>query len=260
MNDIGKIPLLSKQDEIDVAAEIAQGSEEAFEKLVNSNLRLVVKIAHDFKRIGQLEDIVSAGNKGLIRAAEKFDPAKGAKFSSYSAWWIKQSIRRTITEEKLIVIPVASLVKIKKIKNAAKELEFIMGYCPSDEELALHVKMTKSVVRRYRDESCDKYPVSLHEPLMNGEDGVLGDMIPNENDIMPVDVIINKEYHKYLTKALNNLNKREQLIIMHRYGLKGRVPKTLEEVSKLVGRTRERVRQLQDQALYKMKKELELEL
>lgn len=258
MDEIASIPLLNKDDEIELAALISQGSQEALEKLVTSNLRLVVKIAHDFKKFAPLEDVVSAGNQGLIRAAEKFDPHKGSKFSSYAAWWIKQSIRRITTEDKLIVIPIASVAKIHKIRKGVYKLTESLGREPTDEELAKHIDFTVTVVRRYRGKNLDTLPVGLSDSLGSDNDGTVEDLVPDENQRLPLEIMISEEYHDNINKALKVLSEKERIVIIHRFGLKNRLPKTLDTISKKIGRTRERVRQIQNDALYKLRKELRL--
>lgn len=253
MQDIGEIPLITKQEEIELAARIKKGDMSAREKLIKANLRLVVKIAHDFKGFGlPLLDLISEGNIGLMRAAEKFDPAKGAKFSSYSAWWIKQSMRRALSQKsRTIRVPVASAGKINKIKTAKLQLTEKLGRMPTDGEIAEHLDLTKRTVQGLK--LADFKTFSLHDPIQKGEEGSFEDIIPDNNADTPDTIIEGSESIHRLRGLINNLDERERTILIMRYGLDGSRPKTLEEVSRIIGRTRERVRQIQMQSLKKLR-------
>jgi RNA polymerase primary sigma factor len=253
MNDIGHIPLICRADEVRLAAEIAAGSEEARKKLIRSNLRLVVKIAHDFKGLGlPLLDLISEGNIGLMRAVEKFDPAKGAKFSSYAAWWIKQSMRRALANQsRTIRIPVQSAGKMNKIKNVRNQLMVEFGREPSDAEIASILEFSERTVAGLR--RVDMKGFSLQDPIQAGENGEFEELIPDTNVVSPDEVAGQHESLQHLTGLLEMLDERESLILKMRFGLDGSAPKTLEEVSHHIGRTRERVRQIQNQALAKLK-------
>ena len=253
MQDIGEIPLISKDEEIVLAARIKRGDEQARQKLIKSNLRLVVKIAHDFKGLGlPLLDLISEGNIGLMRAAEKFDPAKGAKFSSYSAWWIKQSMRRALSQKsRTIRVPVASAGKITKIRSARVQLGESLGRQPTDTEIAEHLDLTRRTVQGLK--LADLKTFSLHDPIQKGEDGNFEDIIPDTGAATPDEIIEDNESIQSLRRLIHRLDERERTILVMRYGLDGNRPKTLEEVSKTIGRTRERVRQIQMQALKKLR-------
>jgi RNA polymerase primary sigma factor len=257
MQDIGEIPLITKEEEIVLAARIKRGSEPARQKLIQSNLRLVVKIAHDFKGFGlPLLDLISEGNIGLMRAAEKFDPAKGAKFSSYSAWWIKQSMRRALSQKsRTIRVPVASAGKINKIRMARMQLTEKLGRAPTDTEIAEHLDFTKRTVQGLK--LADLKTFSLHDPIQKGEEGNFEDIIPDSAACTPDEIIEDSENIQRLRGLIHNLDERERTILMMRYGLDGSRPKTLEEVSRIIGRTRERVRQIQMQSLKKLKSMIE---
>ena len=254
MREIGQIPLVTREEEVDLAAKIAAGSEEARAKLISSNLRLVVKIAHDFKSLGlPLLDLISEGNIGLMKAVEKFNPSKGAKFSSYAAWWIKQSMRRALSNQsRTIRIPVQSAGKINKIKNARIKLSEDLGRDPTDKEIAAHLEFSERTVQSLR--LAELRTFSLQDPIQSGEESMYQDIIPDTNTETPDESIADLEMLKHLKGLLDELDEREQLILVMRFGLDGARPKTLEEVSKIIGRTRERVRQIQNQALTKMKK------
>lgn len=253
MQDIGEIPLISKDEEIELAALIRQGDDAARQKLIKANLRLVVKIAHDFKGFGlPLLDLISEGNIGLMRAAEKFDPSKGAKFSSYSAWWIKQSMRRALSQKsRTIRVPVASAGKINKIRMARIQLTQQLGRPPTDEEIATQLDFTTRTVQGLR--LADLKTFSLHDPIQKGEEGSFEDLIADTGASTPDEIIEGFENVQRLRGLLDNLDERERRILMMRYGLDGARPKTLEEVSRIIGRTRERVRQIQMQSLKKLK-------
>lgn len=254
MREIGQIPLVTREEEVDLAAEIAAGSEEARAKLIQSNLRLVVKIAHDFKSLGlPLLDLISEGNIGLMKAVEKFDPAKGAKFSSYAAWWIKQSMRRALSNQsRTIRIPVQSAGKINKIKSARMKLSEELGREPTDKEIASHLEFSERTVTSLR--LAELRTFSLQDPIQSGEESMYQDIIPDFGITTPDEMISDMEMLKHLKGLIDRLDEREQLILVMRFGLDGGRPKTLEEVSKIIGRTRERVRQIQNQALSKLRK------
>ena len=253
MHDIGDIPLVSKDEEVVLADLIKNGNEEARHKLIVSNLRLVVKIAHDFKGYGlPLLDLISEGNIGLMRAAEKFDPEKGAKFSSYSAWWIKQSMRRALSQKsRTIRVPVASAGKISKIRQAKIQLAEELGRDPSEDEIAQYLNLTKRTVQGLK--VADFKTFSLHDPIQKGEEGSFEDIIPDTSAIRPDMMIEGGESIERLRDLIVRLDEREREILTMRFGLEGSPPMTLEEVSIVIGRTRERVRQIQMHALKKLR-------
>ena len=257
MQDIGVIPLINKEEEIELARKIKAGDEAAKQKLIKANLRLVVKIAHDFKGLGlPLLDLISEGNIGLMRAAEKFDPSKGAKFSSYSAWWIKQAMRRALSQKsRTIRVPVASAGKINKIRTAKIQLSEKYGRMPTDNEIAAHLDLTKRTIQGLK--LADLKTFSMHDPIQKGEDGNFEDIIPDSSASKPDDIIEDSETIQRVKGLIHNLDERERIILIMRYGLDGNRPKTLEEVSVIIGRTRERVRQIQMQSLKKLKNLIE---
>ncbi len=259
MQEIGQIPLVTREEEIDLAAEIAKGNGEARRKLIQSNLRLVVKIAHDFKGLGlPLVDLISEGNIGLMKAVEKFDPSKGAKFSSYAAWWIKQSMRRALSNQsRTIRIPVQSAGKINKIKAARIKMSEELGREPTDNEIANRLDFSERTVSALR--LAELRTFSLQDPIQKGEDSVFQDIIPDYGASTPDETLCGLEMLKRLKILINKLDSREKLILILRFGLDGGRPKTLEEVSKKIGRTRERVRQIQNLALKKLKKYIDEE-
>ena len=257
MNEIGQISLVTKEQEVFLAAAIHgtdnSAHDEARKTLIKANLRLVVKIAHDFKGLGlPLLDLISEGNIGLMRAVEKFDPAKGAKFSSYAAWWIKQSMRRALANQSRIIrIPVQSAGKINKIKSIRTKLAEKLGREPTDAEIAKDLDFSERTVAGLR--LADLRTFSLHDPIQQGEDGEFQDIIPDRGAMTPDRILSDVESVSRLVDLLQELDERERMILKMRFGLDGARSRTLEEVSQEIGRTRERVRQIQNQALSKLR-------
>ena len=257
MGEIARISLVNKNEEAELAKQIhstdSQQYEDARNTLIKANLRLVVKIAHDFKGLGlPLLDLISEGNIGLMRAVEKFDPSKGAKFSSYAAWWIKQSMRRALANQsRTIRIPVQSAGKISKIKTVRMKLAEELGRDPTDSEIADHLEFSERTVQGLR--LADLKTISLHDPIQQGEEGEFQDIIPDRHAMTPDQIIGDVESVFRLLDLLDKLDSRERRILEMRFGLRGSRPLTLEEVSQQIGRTRERVRQIQNQALNKLK-------
>ena len=257
MTEIARIPLVNKKEEAELADDIHGADDlrhdDARTTLIKANLRLVVKIAHDFKGLGlPLLDLISEGNIGLMRAVEKFDPAKGAKFSSYAAWWIKQSMRRALANQsRTIRIPVQSAGKITKIKTVRMRLVEELGREPTDAEIAEHLDFSERTVAGLR--LADLRTISLHDPIQQGEEGEFQDIIPDRHAMTPDQIIGDVESVFRLMDLLDKLEERERKILEMRFGLRGGKALTLEEVSQEIGRTRERVRQIQNQALAKLK-------
>ena len=257
MSEIAQIPLVNTREEAELSEAIHSADparhEDARTTLIKANLRLVVKIAHDFKGLGlPLLDLISEGNIGLMRAVEKFDPSKGAKFSSYAAWWIKQSMRRALANQsRTIRIPVQSAGKITKIKTVRMRLAEELGRDPSDAEIAEHLAFSERTVSGLRQ--ADLRTISLHDPIQQGEEGEFQDIIPDRHAMTPDQIIGDIESVFRLMDLLDKLDERERKILEMRFGLRGGRTLTLEEVSQQIGRTRERVRQIQNQALAKLK-------
>jgi RNA polymerase primary sigma factor len=256
LQEIGKTPLLKPSEEVELAALIQQGDHRAREKMIKANLRLVVKIAHDYANFGlPLLDLISEGNIGLVKAVERFDPSKGGKLSTYAAWWIKQSIKRALANQsKTIRLPVHLVDKIARMRRVAGELEEYFGRAPTDDELALELEMPVNKVAHLK--SVSVRPSSLDAPVGDEDGTELGQLIGDENSINPLDNLENKHLVGELNKLLDNLDQREAEILRLRFGLGGDKPKTLEEVGEMFGITRERVRQLQNIALHRLRRAL----
>ena len=257
MNEIVQFSQITQDQEGELALKIhgtdpAEQSR-AREALIQANLRLVVKIAHDFKGWGlQLLDLISEGNIGLMRAADKFDPTKGAKFSSYAAYWIKQFMRRAITNQRQIIrVPVQTASKISKIKTAQIRLSEQYGREPTDSEIAESLDISERTVADLR--RANLHTISLQESIQQGEDGEYQDIIPDPGAMTPDRILGNVESVGRLIELLDVLDERERLVLTLRFGLDGHRPKTLEQVCLLIDRTRERVRQIQNQALAKLR-------
>jgi len=253
MNAISGFPLVSIEEEKQLSRWIhgkdKKKSESASNTLIQANLRLVVKIAHDFTGSGlPLVDLISEGNIGLMKAVRKFDPSKGAKFSSYAAWWIKQCMRRAISNQtQTIRIPIQTGSKMSKIKRMRGILKIELEREPTDFELACAVNLSERTVNTLRNSESSVF--SLNDPLQVGEEGDFEEIIPDKNAKSPEALLGDSDSNERLYEAINILDTRERLILEMRYFQN----KTLEEVSRIVGRTRERVRQIQNQALDKLK-------
>jgi RNA polymerase primary sigma factor len=256
LQEIGKTPLLKPSEEVELAALIQQGDQKARERMIRANLRLVVKIANDYANFGlQLMDLVSEGNIGLIKAVERFDPQKGGKLSTYAAWWIKQSIKRALANQsKTIRLPVHLVDKIARMRRVTAELDEELGRAPTDEEIAYEMDMPVNKVAHLK--SVSVRPASLDAPVGEDDSTVYGDLIGDESSINPLDNLQSKNRINDLMAILNEIEPREAEILRLRFGLNGDKPKTLEDVGEMFGITRERVRQLQNMALNRIRKAL----
>lgn len=256
MRNIINFELLSPDEEIQLAGAIHSGDQEAHDeaksKIVRANLRLVVKIANEFMNRGlSKHDLISEGNIGLMTAAEKFEANRGAKFSTYSTWWIKQAMRRAIAEQsRTIRIPVQSVGKINKIKRAQREMQAELGRIPSNKEIAERLELSPRTVRELRHASLNTS--SLNEPIVNGEAGEMQDFISDKPELSPDNVLGNIESLKHLYVLVEKLCEREKQVLRMRFGLDGNPIMTLENVGLAVGCTRERVRQIQNKAIKKL--------
>ena len=255
MEDINEVPLLSRKEESELGHKARNGDSSAIERLITSNLRLVVKIAHDFKGFGvPLGDLIAEGNLGLMKAATKFNPEKGAKFSSYSAIWIKQSIRLALAKlSRTVRIPISSLSKVSKIQNAVIKLENLLRRDPTDKEVAEFLDFPLLTIKHLRHVKV--HNVSLQQKLSTEDDsGELQDQLSDDKSVLAADSMEAVESLSTLKKYFDYLKDREKLILTLRFGLDGQSTRTLEEVSQAINLTRERVRQIQIAAMEKLRK------
>ena len=253
LKEIGKVPLLSPDEEIELAKKIELGDEEAKKKLAESNLRLVVSIAKRYAGRGmQLLDLIQEGNLGLIKAVEKFDYRKGYKFSTYATWWIRQAITRAIADQaRTIRIPVHMVETINRLVRTQRQLVQKLGREATPEELAKELDMPVERVREIMKISQD--PVSLETPIGEEEDSHLGDFIQDNNVEVPADAATYTLLHEQLMDVLSTLTEREQKVLRLRFGLDYGRPRTLEEVGRQFNVTRERIRQIEAKALRKLR-------
>lgn len=257
LREIGQVKLLTPEEEIQLAARIKKGDKKAREQMIKANLRLVVKIARDYDGIGlPLLDLISEGNIGLMKAVERFDPRKGGKLSTYGSWWIKQSIKRALANQsKTIRLPVHLVDKISKMRRVAMKLQEELGREPTDDELADELDMTASRVRQMRLAAIR--PASLDAPIGDDDSNNFSDLVEDENAITPYQDLEDKTVTGMLQDMVKHLDAREATILRYRFGLDGGSEKTLEEVGEKFGVTRERVRQIQNLALKKLRRMIE---
>ncbi len=253
LREIGQIPLLSYEEEIEYAQKVLNGEEEAKQKLIESNLRLVVSIAKKHTNRGlKMLDLIQEGNMGLMKAVEKFEYEKGFKFSTYATWWIRQAITRAIADQgRTIRIPVHMIETINKIKKESRIILQETGKEPLAEELAekleLPVEKVKSILEMNQD------PISLETPVGSEEDSELGDFVEDDKFANPYDATTRVLLKEQLDEVLKTLNEREEMVLRYRYGLDDGSQKTLEEVGKIFNVTRERIRQIEVKALRKLR-------
>ena len=254
MNEIGKTPLLTTEEENELATRIKNGDHEARNRMISANLRLVVKIAHDYNNFGlPLLDLISEGNIGLIKAVERFDPSKGGKLSTYAAWWIKQAIKRALANQsKTIRLPVHLVDKISKLRQTSAKLADEFGREPTDEEIGYDMGISANRVAHLKSVSIR--PSSLDAPVGEDGDTVFGELLGDENQATPFENLQQKTIQKDLQSVIDLLEPRARDIIRLRFGLDGNHPLTLEEVGEKFEITRERVRQIQMIALHKMRR------
>jgi RNA polymerase primary sigma factor len=259
LREIGRIPLLTPQQEIELAGKIKKGDAKARERMITSNLRLVVTIAHEYANLGlPLLDLISEGNIGLTKAVERFDPAKGAKLSTYAMWWIKQAIKRALANQsKTIRLPVHLVDKVAKVRRVSLQMSDELGREPTDDELAEELGIASEKVARLKGVGIR--PASLDAPIGDDDSKEFGESVGDEEAQTPFELLRDKNLLSQVVGLLGVLDKREKQIISQRFGLNGGKPKTLEDVSKNFGVTRERIRQLQNIALAKLRRALSKE-
>jgi RNA polymerase primary sigma factor len=257
LREIGKTPLLSPEEEVRLAAKIKNGDKNARDHMVKANLRLVVKIAQDYSNYGlPLLDLISEGNIGLMKAVERFDPNKGGKLSTYAAWWIKQSIKRALANQsKTIRLPVHMVDKISKMRRVAMAMAEDLGREPTDDELSDEIGIDRAKLAHLKAASLR--PASLDAPISDDDSTEFGEIIGDERALNPLDILAHRNMHDQLDGLLEVLDERERKIIDARFGLNGQKSKTLEEVGQEFGVTRERIRQLQNIALKKLRRALQ---
>lgn len=253
LKDIGQVPLLSKEEEHDLAEKMTNGDKRAKERLSEANLRLVVSIAKRYVGRGmQFLDLIQEGNLGLMKAVEKFDHTKGFKFSTYATWWIRQAITRAIADQaRTIRIPVHMVETINKQMRVSRQLLQIYGREPTPEEIASAMGTTEERVREIQKIAQD--PVSLETPIGEEEDSHLGDFIEDYNATSPSDMAETNMLKEHLVQVLSTLTPREEKVLRLRYGIDDSHPRTLEEVGKEFNVTRERIRQIEAKALRKLR-------
>ncbi|MFP4646538.1 MAG: RNA polymerase sigma factor RpoD/SigA [Candidatus Acetothermia bacterium] len=253
LQEIGKVPLLSREEEVELAKRVEQGDEEARQKLIEANLRLVVSIAKKYVGRGlSFLDLIQEGNIGLMKTIDKFDYRKGFKFSTYATWWIRQSITRAIADQSRTVrIPVHMIKTLRELKEKRSEYEQEHGEPPSREKLAELMGTSKERIRRF--ENISQYTTSLERPIGDDDNDTLADFIEDEGAPSPAEESYREFLQEELDEALSNLTEREKKIVELRYGLKDSHPRTLKEVAQVFNITRERVRQIEIKAIEKLK-------
>ena len=253
LKEIGRVPLLTPEEEIDLAIRIGNGDESAKKRLSEANLRLVVSIAKRYLGRGmQFLDLIQEGNLGLIKAVEKFDYTKGFKFSTYATWWIRQAITRAIADQaRTIRIPVHMVETINKVKKVSSQLLHTNGHEPTAEEIAAELDMPADKVREIMRVAQE--PVSLETPIGEEEDSHLGDFIQDDDAPAPQDAASHTLLKEQLSEVLDTLTPREEKVLRLRFGLEDGRSRTLEEVGKEFNVTRERIRQIEAKALRKLR-------
>ena len=253
LREIGQIPLLNYEEEIELAQKVLEGDDDAKQKLIESNLRLVVSIAKKHTNRGlKMLDLIQEGNMGLMKAVEKFEYEKGFKFSTYATWWIRQAITRAIADQgRTIRIPVHMIETINKIKKESRIILQETGKEPTAEELSKKLELPVDKVKAILEMNQD--PISLETPVGSEEDSELGDFVEDDKFLNPYDATTRVLLKEQLDEVLKTLNEREEMVLRYRYGLDDGSPKTLEEVGKIFNVTRERIRQIEVKALRKLR-------
>lgn len=254
VREVGQTRLITPKEERELARRIKKGDAEAREQMIKANLRLVVKIARDYEGLGvPLLDLISEGNIGLMKAVDRFDPDKGAKFSTYGAFWIKQAIRRALDNQaKTIRLPSHVVERLGVLQRTATKLTEELGREPTDEELAAETGLSERKVKQYRNASAT--PASLDAPIGDASDAnKIGDIVADEKAALPSDELSASVDLDLMQELLRDLNEREVTILRRRYGLDGEQEKTLEEIGVDYGLTRERIRQIENAALKKLR-------
>jgi RNA polymerase primary sigma factor len=253
LREIGLVKLLTPKEEITLARRIRRGDKKARERMITANLRLVVKIARGYEGLGlPLLDLINEGNIGLMKGVQRFDPDKGAKFSTYASLWIKQAIRRSLSNQsKTIRLPVHVFDKMTHIRRAEVKLRETLDREPTDEEVSDELGLNARRIRQYREAS--RTPVSLDSPISTDDSTSISELVADANAAAPFDEILKHNDNELVQEVLATLDARESRILAMRFGLDNGRPKTLEEVGARLSVTRERIRQIQELALQKMR-------
>jgi RNA polymerase primary sigma factor len=256
LREIGRISLLTPQQEIELAAKIKNGDREARALMISSNLRLVVTIAQDYAHLGlPFLDVISEGNIGLTIAVDRFDPSKGAKLSTYAAWWIRQSIKRALSHQgKTIRLPIHLGEKILKMRRVALQMSEELGREPTDDELGEEIGIASGKVSQLQTAAIR--PASLDAPIGDADLTEFGESVADEEARTPFELLRDKDLQKKVDGLLDELNDREKKIISQRFGFGGGERKTLQQIGNKLGVSRERIRQLENTALVKLRRAL----
>jgi RNA polymerase primary sigma factor len=252
--EIGQLPLLTPEQEIELARKIQNGNAAARERMINANLRLVVTIARDYGNLGlPLVDLISEGNIGLMKAVDRFDPERGVKLSTYAIWWIKRAIKNALANQsKTIRLPAKTIEKISRMRRVSAQMGNELGREPTEDELGEELGIATEKLTRLR--SIGLRPESLDAPVGDDEATELGEKVPDEQAQTPFESLREKDFSDQINRVLKNLNQRDATIIAERFGLNGTTAKPLEQVAEMIGVTRERVRQLELIALAKLRR------
>lgn len=254
LREVGRVKLLTPAEEFELGQRVRQGDEAAREQMIKANLRLVVKIAREYDNLGlPLLDLINEGNMGLMKGVERFNPTRGAKLSTYASWWIKQSIKRALANQvKTIRLPVHVVDKVAHLRRAELKLKEILDRDPTDEELAADVGLKPRQVREYREAA--KSTVSLDAPLGDEHDSQhVAEVVADERAEAPFDNLVQDSDQALMREAFATLKPREREILSLRFGLVDDTPQTLEKIGRRYGLTRERIRQIENEGLKKLR-------
>jgi RNA polymerase primary sigma factor len=253
LQEIGRETLINPNEEVDLARRIREGDKEAMEKLIKANLRFVVSVSKQYQNQGlTLPDLINEGNIGLIKAAERFDETKGFKFISYAVWWIRQSILQALAEQsRLVRLPLNKIGSLNKLSRTISKLEQTLGRTPTEQEVAEVVDLDIEDIKRSLNNNSRH--ISMDAPLAMGEETNLYDVLLNENASNPEDGLMSESLRLEIERALKHLSEREAEIIRRFYGLNGYLPHSLDEIGMEFDLTRERVRQIKEKAIMKLK-------
>lgn len=253
LQEIGREELISPQQEVDLARRIHEGDQKALDRLVRANLRFVVSVSKQYQNQGlTLPDLINEGNIGLIKAAERFDETKGFKFISYAVWWIRQSILQALSEQaRMVRLPLNKIGTLNKMNKTMARLEQELGRSPTHGELADELNINRDEVKTMLNHFAR--PISMDAPLLMGEDGSLYDIFLPDNSNNPDEKLLRESLKKEIERTFNHLNNREAEILRMFYGLNGHLPHSLDEIAERFNLTRERVRQVKEKAIKKMK-------